>query len=704
MTAVLRRGVDKVKRLLLHLGMAKTGTTSLQETLGRNRKKLKSLGVIYPSVKPYNHSFKFQVLFKDSPQDSFHYKQLAPDSDEQWQKELDLLRRQWVDTFTSFDEGVCVISAENLPGMKEKEIERLLNFVQPHFDRISAIVYVREPRESLRSHWEQDVKESLGELSGEALLQRAKSRLSYGFLDRWSAVLGRDKMTVRPFDADKFHGGSLLADFFHYGDLGDYPELNIQERQSNQSLGPEGASFLQAFNRRYPQFVDGKLNPDRGLAGRMHLLYGSMRSIRSDRLNFEICFTAREASRINAQIATLNAYLAEEDRFEEVQATDQITDLPDPASLSSEYYLDLINQLCHKIDEFANVNESLGASRQTSGKPFEQVYLHLGFGKTGTTSIQSMLASRAQELVARGIHYPVSLANVPDFRGNHSRILRHMFDSTPEKSVSNILAGRSSRDAAGHWSRHLRGALEANLEAATAPRLLLSAEGVMNLRRADFIALIDWLSELGDEVKVIACVRHPLSALSSEMQQQLKTGALLESLYENPPYYRFRRKLGLLLKKLGRENLIVYDFAAATSHPLGVRGAFLEHLGTTIDLTGEAVEHANTSLSARAALILNAVNRRAPVIVDGKPNPHRPAGVLQALAPLGGAKFQAPRTVRERLRERTEPELQWLRDALGLQLQEPAEPRGREGENSLLEKLRAEISAIRLLRRLRSGS
>ena len=692
-----------MKRLLLHLGMAKTGTSSLQETLGRNHASLRSIGVVYPPFQPYNHSFKFQVLFKEEPENSFYYKQFAPSSADVWEQELRSLRELWVETFSSFEEGTCVISAENLPGMTEEEIQHLLAFVQPHFDEVSAIAYVRDPRDALRSRWEQDVKETRGKLSAEGLLQRAKRRLNYNFLDRWSAVLGRENITVRPFEPDRFVGGTLLADFFHHGKLGELPEFDVEEYTSNQSLGPEGAAFLLAFNRRYPQIIDGKLNTERGLSRRMHLLYAAMRAIRGERLDFEVRFSLEEAQTMNERISVLNQYLREDEQFAEVPVSELSTELPDPSLLSEQYYVDLINQLALKLDEFADVCDRLNPPAINPGKPFDRVYLHIGLGKTGTTAIQQMLVSRAQELEARGVHFPVRLDNVPDFRGNHSRILRTMFDSTPEKALGNIMAGRSSQDAAGQWAQELHAALDADLEATRARTLLLSAEGVAHLRLDDFRALIDWLGELADEVKVIACVRHPVEALASEMQQQLKTGAVLESLYADPPYYKLRQRLKQLVERVGKESLILYDFALAAKHPQGVRGAFLDLLELSLDLPGAGAEPANTSLTARAALILSAVNKCAPMLIDGKPNPDRPKGILAALTPMTGDKYEAPLAVRQRLMQKVEPELQWLRDTFGLELQAPPEPLANQGGIGWFEKLRAEISARRLLRRLASA-
>ncbi|MDG2326795.1 MAG: hypothetical protein P8L70_08700, partial [Halioglobus sp.] len=60
-----------MKKLVLHIGMAKTGTSSIQETLGLGSEQLAEQDVYYAPWKPYNHSFMFTALFLRDPQKSF---------------------------------------------------------------------------------------------------------------------------------------------------------------------------------------------------------------------------------------------------------------------------------------------------------------------------------------------------------------------------------------------------------------------------------------------------------------------------------------------------------------------------------------------------------------------------------------------------------------------------------------------------------
>ena len=47
-----RPGTHVASRVVLHVGLPKTGTTYLQEVLARHRDALREAGVLYPFVKP----------------------------------------------------------------------------------------------------------------------------------------------------------------------------------------------------------------------------------------------------------------------------------------------------------------------------------------------------------------------------------------------------------------------------------------------------------------------------------------------------------------------------------------------------------------------------------------------------------------------------------------------------------------------------
>ena len=348
-----------MKKLVLHIGMAKTGTSTIQETLGQAAAQLQEQGIFYAPWKPFNHSFSFTVLFLKQPEKSFYYKQLAPISDEDWASELERLAQQWEAFFSSAQSGSWVISAENLGRLTEEGLAALRAFVQPFFDEIRVVAYVRDPLHALRSKWEQDVKELREPMSPQALLARTKKQLTYRFFQRWIEGFGEENFILRRFDPGRFEGGNLVADFFAAAGLSLDNKLAPPEKESNQSLGVEGVSLLLAMNSRYPLYRDNQYNADRGLARRQHLFYRAMRQSGASPLSLDVKFDEDEARRFNRKIAFLNSLLPAGEGFDKVVASDEPTVLPSVDNIPADYAVELVNKLSQLVDQMADRTDHL---------------------------------------------------------------------------------------------------------------------------------------------------------------------------------------------------------------------------------------------------------------------------------------------------------------------------------------------------------
>ncbi|KZX55069.1 hypothetical protein A3709_08730 [Halioglobus sp. HI00S01] len=334
-----------MKRLVIHAGMAKTGTTTIQESLGEMAAELRSANVFYPGWRPYNHSYELAALFRRNPKVGFYYRQFAPPSDEAWEEERERLLEQWRAFFTSFDEGTAIVSAEGLEQFFVDELRAFLDFAEPFFDECVAVIYVRHPLTSIKSRWEQAVKQLDALSSGEALLQDCKRRTRFAAVRRWANAIGEDRLKVRAFDPDQFVDGNPVDDFLHSIDLG-YLTLPIAtERASNTSLGFNGTSLLLQLNGQYPLYLDGVYNPERGMTQHQELLHRLMREIEDTPLSIDVKFNDEEAAAINHEIALVNQFLPGDAQFAQVQASDGESDVPEPDKVAPRYVAALVNGL-----------------------------------------------------------------------------------------------------------------------------------------------------------------------------------------------------------------------------------------------------------------------------------------------------------------------------------------------------------------------
>lgn len=121
-------------------------------------RELKKLDVYYPKKMPFNHCYEFASIFKETPKESLHFKRKYINKPDEIKAEISELKSYWGKLFRYAKQSTFIISAESLTGYKPSEIERMKTFLVDFFDEIKVIVYVRSPKTSIKSNWEQKIK------------------------------------------------------------------------------------------------------------------------------------------------------------------------------------------------------------------------------------------------------------------------------------------------------------------------------------------------------------------------------------------------------------------------------------------------------------------------------------------------------------------------------------------------------------------
>lgn len=299
----------------------------------------------------------------------------------------------------------------------------------------------------------------------------------------------------------------------------------------------------------------------------------------------------------------------------------------------------------------------------TASKPrrFRSLYLHIGLGKTGSTSIQQDLLAGADLLESKyDLHLPRNFTHTRQHRGNHSMLLRSLFSDDPEVRKRLAAQGLSSTTAIEQYNQKTLSQLHAGFASSNASNLLLTAEGVGHFKKPQLEELAHWLKELAGEIKIVACVRHPVHALSSEIQQRLMIGEILEDMYEQPPVYLFSRLFRRFEQAFGKENIIAYDFADAIRSPDGLTAEFLRRIGIEAAADFPMGQASNTSMSHEGALLLSAINRLRPILIDGERNPERLHVNPSYFKKIPGRTYTAPTQVYARAVQTVQGDIDWL--------------------------------------------
>jgi len=145
-----------MKRLIVHIGMPKTASTTLQSFLFSNSETLKKFGIFY-SKSLHHNNVKFYPLFFDKPYDFIDIKKFYS-SEDLATKAFNKFRQEWIAVFNSEDYSDLIISSEYLYLCTKSQVVKIKNFINGYFDDIKIICYIRDPKSYLKSQIQEGIK------------------------------------------------------------------------------------------------------------------------------------------------------------------------------------------------------------------------------------------------------------------------------------------------------------------------------------------------------------------------------------------------------------------------------------------------------------------------------------------------------------------------------------------------------------------
>lgn len=343
------------KKLVIHIGTPKTGTTSIQKTLGVSNKRLREYGLFYPDIKPFNHSDTFVPIIVENPDDFVMFK--IRDLTE---KKVEMYKEMWIREFSNPEPGCYIVSAESLSIVNKKEVSNVKEFVSQYFDEVKIIVYVRELTAFISSLIQQHIKIGTTSYSIEELLALYSSEQSpYSYtncIKHWLEVFGEQNVIVRPFSKKSFYKEDLIQDFLNVIGFSHVDMKSLTNIYANQSIGYNGVLILSALQQKYPCVVNGKINENRGLV-RTGIPMDIYSKIKDNKFNLQLKFNKDTARILNNEIDFINQFLLEEDRFPQVVASDEKTTVLGIETVSSDTYIELLNEYHKEIDRYKNNNQ-----------------------------------------------------------------------------------------------------------------------------------------------------------------------------------------------------------------------------------------------------------------------------------------------------------------------------------------------------------
>jgi len=244
-----------VKKIYLHIGAGKTGTSALQSQLAINRNRLMDHGYFYPEAKSDKLSSKFRIssgnaveLGRELRSDNFNKKAIC----------------HIIENIVNNARGNDIIlSSEVMQAFKLKNAEFFKNIVNQLGYEIIVIYYVRAIADHVVSSYHQLLKRHNYsedfDIFIDGYIKRNKKRF-LNVVERSIEVFGKDNLILKNYDKVK---NNLFKDFLNdILKIENYENFEIINKRVNRSLTEEEVVLMKEFNKYCKAPISSKFISD----------------------------------------------------------------------------------------------------------------------------------------------------------------------------------------------------------------------------------------------------------------------------------------------------------------------------------------------------------------------------------------------------------------------------------------------------------
>lgn len=235
-------------KVFIQIGQHRTGTTTLQNFLAKNREVLYEKGIIYPEfLKPASsHFFAWYYGFGNRKLHTGDSEKVASIIQKTIRGALEHSRD-------------IVISSEVLFSNISKSALRKIRKQFRNFD-IKIICYLRRQDEYILSYYSQYLKHGntmeINSYIDKQLFTwyhylRKPQYEWYVRLKKYANVFGKDALVIVPFEISQLEGGDVVSDFLKHTGI-DKKGLYFPDENYNASLPEEGIQLLRYLNSMMP--------------------------------------------------------------------------------------------------------------------------------------------------------------------------------------------------------------------------------------------------------------------------------------------------------------------------------------------------------------------------------------------------------------------------------------------------------------------
>ncbi len=240
----------------------------------------------------------------------------------------------------------------------------------------------------------------------------------------------------------------------------------------------------------------------------------------------------------------------------------------------------------------------------------DELVLHLGMPKTGSSALQVFLARNRDALLARGVDYlPI---------GEFQLGVKGRITAGNGAFLARTLLASDSPARIDEPERH-RAEFEAAVANSSARIGVVSSELLIDARQEEIGPLIVGLRERGMAVKALYYIRRHDQFLASAYMQQVKRHGYTDLpetyvriAYKQHPFLKYHSFYRYLCELFRSGNVICRIYDGAVMQGSGLFHDFLKALGVSAEGLALEVPDVNTSLSPKEVAIMLLINRYHP--------------------------------------------------------------------------------------------
>ncbi len=246
-------------RAIVHIGTEKTGTSSIQQFLFQNRKKLRGAGYhfVQSAGKTNNRALPAICISEDRIDDFFRHEGVLTSDDRVAYREKFLAEFEKELSSLSRSVHTVVISSEHFHSRirTEEEMDNVHRLLTSYFDEFHIICYLREQVRTCASYYSTSLKTGFDSSFNDFMQRCAPHNYYFNYsvmLDNWERCFGREALDVALFDHDRFLNNDLLDDFTARIDRALVGKLNKKIQVENESLSTAGQALALGVNQAFP--------------------------------------------------------------------------------------------------------------------------------------------------------------------------------------------------------------------------------------------------------------------------------------------------------------------------------------------------------------------------------------------------------------------------------------------------------------------